>query len=423
MKKWCIFILIVFGCLIMGCSKNLKELNFKETNSFKTLNNVSYPDQEYLSYYDINKDIESSDFIYLQEFANKTSKKLFVDNSNYIYSPISLYMALGMLAQGADGDTLKEISTLLLGSNEKDLISINNDMKNIYNHNYYSNDDGMSRMANSIWINNNFNVKEEFLKDLQDNYYAEAYHTNFDDQGKENIVKWINHYTEDLLKIKKENYQIDDSTALMLINTVYFDNKWKEEFKSKNNYTDIFYSLEEMNVEYMKHTTHSTYYDFKSCEVFYDYFKNNNRIKFIFPKETSSVSECLNNDMIGKVLDYKEGVNVELTLSIPKFKTNSSYLLNDMLKDLGLNSIFNEGANFSRISDKDLLVTFVKQDAGIILNEEGVKAAAVTGIGMAESAAPGDHITIVLNRPFIYVITDSHDVPLFVGVVNKPVYQ
>ena len=150
---------------------------------------------------------------------------------------------------------------------------------------------------------------------------------------------------------------------------------------------------------------------------------NNNCIKFIFPKETSSVTECLNKDYIGKILNYEDGVNVELTLSIPKFKTNSSYMLNDMLSNLGLGSMFNDGANFSKISDKELLVSFVKQDAGIILNEEGVKAAAVTGIGMVESAAPGEHITIVLNRPFIYVITDSHNVPLFVGVVNNPVYQ
>lgn len=422
MKKWLISLLILFVCLITGCNNNLKELNFKQSKNFQTLNDVLYPDTELVSYYNIDKNIVASDFNYLQEFSNITSKQLFVDEENYIYSPMSLYMALGMLAQGADGITLDNILTLLKGSSDKSLDDINKDMANIYNHNYYANKDGMARLANSVWINKEFKIKEDFISKLEKNYFAEAYHTNFDDEGKENIVKWINHYTEDLLKIKKDNYPIDQSTALMLINTVYFDNKWKEEFKEKNNYYDDFFGTTTSNVEYMKHTTSSTYYEYNDCEIFYDYFKNNNRIKFIFPKETSSVNECLNKDYLSKILDYKEGVNVELTLSIPKFKTNSSYILNDMLSNLGLDSIFNEGANFSKISDKDLLVTFVKQDAGIILNEDGVKAAAVTGIGMAESAAPGDHITIVLNRPFIYVITDSHDVPLFVGVVNNPIY-
>lgn len=423
MKKWLIVMMLLFTFLLTGCTKKIKELDFKQTKNFQTLNEVTYPDQQYLSYYDIDGGIVASDFNYLQKFANDTSKLLFVNSENYIYSPMSLYMALGMLAQGAEGQTLDELLLLLQGNTIKTLDDINIDMNNIYNHNYYSNKDGMARMANSIWINKTFSVKNDFLEDLRTNYYAEVYHTNFNDEGKENIAEWINHYTENLLNIKKDNYPISENTALMLINTVYFDNKWEEEFKTKDNFFDSFYGDNITNVEYMKHTNGSTYFEYENCEIFYDYFKNNNCIKFIFPKENSSVEECLNSDMIGKILNYEDGVNVELTLSIPKFKTNSSYTLNDVLSNLGLNSIFNDGANFSKISNNDLYVSFVKQDAGIILNEEGVKAAAVTGIGMVESAAPGENISIILNRPFIYVITDSHNVPLFVGVVNNPTYK
>ena len=421
MKKWLIIVLFSFIFLLSGCSKNISNIKFKNSKSFKNLNEVEYPDTEYLAYTQIDKSIKHNQYNYLNSFASITAKELFVSKQNYIYSPISLYMALGMLAQGADGQTLDQILTLLQSGTDKTLDDINNDLKNIYTRNYYSNDKGMIQMANSIWINNNFEVKQGFLDDLSTNYFAKAYNTNFDEQGKQNIVDWINHYTKDLLKIKKDNYIIDESTALLLLNTIYFDNKWEEEFKSKNNYKDIFYTEQEIEVEYMKHTVSSMYYEGDTYEIFYDYFKNSNKIKFIFPKENSSIDECLEKNIVEKELDHTTGlINVELTLSLPKFETKSSYLLNDVLSNLGVDLIFDESANFSKISDKDLLVTFVKQDAGIILNEEGVKAAAVTGIGMAESAAPGDLITRVLNRPFIYVIQDNNNVPLFVGIIYNP---
>lgn len=419
-KKYFIVYLLLFLLILTGCTKGNESINFKQTDNFKTLNDVEVVDKDYLSYLEANNELTSLQTASLNEFTNVTSKELFKEEINYIYSPISLYMALSMLAQGADNDTLNEILSLLQGSSNDTLDEINNTMQLVFNHNSYSNKLGLAQMANSIWIRKGFPVKDEFVNKLSDYYYANAYQTNFDDDAKQNIVDWINHYTRNLLDYKKDSLIINPDIVMLLINTIYFDNKWKEEFDKANNYEDLFYGTVEKNVEYMRHTISSFYKEMDNCEVFYDYFNNQNKIKFIFPKEESSVFECLNSDVL---LDSKNDLYLQcsIDLSIPKFEVKSSYDLNEPLQRLGLNSMFTYLADFSKISDEDIYVSYVRQDAGIILSEEGVKAAAVTIIGNeCTSAGPEElFLRIRLDRPFIYVIYDEYNVPLFVGVINR----
>ena len=424
MKKWFLLVLFIFIFLFTGCSNSMDEKRFNDTKNFKTLNEVTFPTKDFKNYNYNDFDQETRNLAYLNNFMNITSKELFIEEENYIYSPISLYMALSMLVQGANGQTKEELLNLLKGDTNITLETVNKHNKAIYNHNHYKNNKGQLKIANSIWIKNDFSVKEQFLNNLSENYYANAYSTNFDDEGKQNIADWINHYTNDLLNIKKDNYPITNDTVLMLINTIYFNNKWQEEFNKSNNYKDTFYGEKETNVEYMKHVYETTYYETEKYEAFYDYFENKNKIKYIFPKENSSVLECLNDNVLYDEQSEKNSIYVEMTLSVPKFKTTSKYKLNDTLKKLGLNNMFDKKqADFSNISDEELYVSFVQQDAGIILSEEGVKATAVTSIGINKESAIEPVVTvkeIILNRPFIYVISDAYGVPLFVGVVSNP---
>ena len=159
MKKFIIISLLLLVVLFTGCANTFDDQGFKDSKNFKTLNDVVYPEKEYLSYSKIDNSIRYNDFEYLNNFMNVTTKELFTKHDNYIYSPISLYMALGMLVQGADEGTQKEILTLLQGNTDYSLETINKYNQAIYNHNYYKNDKGLTKMANSIWIKKGFEVK------------------------------------------------------------------------------------------------------------------------------------------------------------------------------------------------------------------------------------------------------------------------
>lgn len=406
MKKYLIILIAFLTLTLSACAENeFSEISFEDTKNFKTLGKVIYPNKEYIYG-------EPFDVTNINQFSNKVISLLFTGEENYVFSPISLYMALSMLSEGASGESLEEMKALL---GENDLEKLSEQMKKVYEHNYYYNDYGSLRMANSIWINNDFSVKDAFIKKVQDKYYCESYHTSFDNEGKENIIKWINNYTNDLLKLTKDNYQINDNLLMLLLNTIYFDNKWETEFKKKDTYEDTFNT--NLTATYMKHKVDSYYYSGTNYEIITDSFKNDNKIKFILPNEGVDVKECLTYDVL-----FKENKlsRINVNLSIPKFNYKNSYNLSEVLQSLGLNKMFLSSSDFSNIANESLFISEIKQDVAIELSEQGVKAAAVTSIGVKNSLGPEESVNIILNRPFIYIIYDNLNVPLFIGIIQNP---
>ena len=137
---------------------------------------------------------------------------------------------------------------------------------------------------------------------------------------------------------------------------------------------------------------------------------------YILPR--NSIKEVLDSNIFELI---NKGNTGKINLTVPKFDVKSSFDLIEALKNLGVNEIFNQNTkDIKSIKGTDVFVSTIKQDARIVLDEEGTKAAAVTIIGAKnESVEPDITINFKLDRPFIYVILDSKDVPLFIGTINK----
>ena len=98
--------------------------------------------------------------------------------------------------------------------------------------------------------------------------------------------------------------------------------------------------------------------------------------------------------------------------------------LNDPLKALGMKTAFADNADFSGIASEPLCISQVKQKSYVAVNEEGTEAAAVTTVTMSANAVrmpPPDLFTMILDRPFFFVISDvGTGSILFMGIVNDP---
>jgi serpin B len=83
---------------------------------------------------------------------------------------------------------------------------------------------------------------------------------------------------------------------------------------------------------------------------------------------------------------------------------------------------FTDAADFRPMSPTDpLQVSDVLHDAFVAVDEDGTEAAAATAVVMGESSARLTDHTLVLDRPFLFVIHDTaHGTPLFVGRVADP---
>ena len=403
MKKITFILLIGIALFtLVGCKSSFKDVKLKETANFKYINHISTPS--------IEKEYKSLDGEFISnynDFAYRALGSIYRDKDNNLYSPASLYMSLSMLLEGADGNSYDQIQNVL-GSTSY-IKTIN---KNLYANNYYQNDKGEARMANSYWINIDANIKEDYINTLNDNYYAEGFKTIFDDTAKSNMAKWINSKTKDLLNVKKEDFNNLEDMELCVINTIYFDNKWDKEFKASDNKVDKFYTDEEINCTYMYHEISSFYYVDESYSAVSDNFYNGNSITYILPNEEVDIKDIINNINFRKIEGYNHN-SYNVKLYVPKFKYNVKLDLEPILGSMGIVDIFSTtDANLSKISDDYLYISEITQGAGIEFSEEGVKATAIE--------IPTNTIIFKLNRPFIYYISDSNGCILFMGTINNP---
>lgn len=412
MKKFFQFsLLILLGMVMMSCKKRetieLKNLQFKDNDNFSTLSQVNYPSLNY----EVGS-IDNDMIAEINHFSYKLIKKIFTVQDNQLFAPLSLYMALSMLVEGTSSTTSAELENLLGQKREK----LTKQLKLIYENNYYSNQNGRVYLANSLWLKKGLKINSEYLNFIKDNFYAQSYEIDFTKRKeKDKIIKWINYYTENVLKLDRNNYQIEDNLALLLLNTIYFDNKWLIAYDKEKTVEDTFY-LDKNNtkmVEYMNHQISTLYKKTSEYVVVMDYFENNNTITYIMP--TIPFDKLCSKDFTSFTNDLVMG---EVNLSVPKFDYSKEYNLNEALKSLGVRKIF-EKDSLNKIGE-NLSVNYIKQNVGIKLSESGAKAAAVTSIGIMKSSLVVDPITIKLDRPFLYLIKDTNNVLLFVGILNYP---
>jgi serine protease inhibitor len=329
---------------------------------------------------------------------------------NYLISPYSVEIALNMLKEGADGNTLKEI---------EDLVG-NREINNITSKKV--------SVANAIFIRNNFKdfISSNYINTLKNNYDSEVLFDEF--KTPKVINDWVKVHTNGMIEKIIDSFDGDVGLA----NAVAIDVKWMHEFEcNKTRSEEWTVGSKKTNVEMM----HNTYtYNAK-------YFKNateegviipyDNDLEFIgiLPKgDLKTYIDNLTKEGIDNIINNSNEVSEdkELVLALPRF--SYKYDLKafiEVLKSMGVKDAFSSNdANFSRMADSILLyVTKAIHKTNIELNEVGTKAAAVTYFELSKNAMPmqKETIEITFNRPFLYIIRNNkNNEMVFVGTVYEP---
>ena len=345
---------------------------------------------------------------------------------NTMISPMSISLALGMLYNGTDGDTKKQMEGMLhkSGLTPDDI-----------NQNYKDLVDGLSShdpkvelaISNAIFYRNSFNVKNNFITTNQNYYQAEVAGLDFS-KTTETLNKvngWVNTNTKG--KIEKIIEKVNPEDIMYILNAIYFNGEWQYRFDPKET-TDIPFTKADnqvVRVPTMSIENPFNYYSHQSFQMLeIPYGSGKYSMLILLPssgKTTNDVISLLNpeniTDWLSKMNEQKKKVY------LPKFEFKFDQSLVDVLKALGMTDAFNEAkANLTGISDvAQLVVSEVMHKSYIKVDERGTEAAAVTGITIGVTSIGPDN-SFRVDHPFVFAIREKDTKAiLFIGKVIDPI--
>ena len=340
---------------------------------------------------------------------------------NICLSPMSAQFAMSMVAGGAEGKTKKEIcDAMQLGDSAN--INSRRLLDDIATKTIW-NEHGDVRIANSIWIKEGFDVKQEFIDTNKEFFDALVESAEFNQETVKRVNDWCNENTNG--KIPTIIDRFTDSDRMLLINALYLKAAWSKPFREENTTKQIFTTEkgEEIEVPTMAIRSNEPFYSDDMVSMVSKRLQGGYSMLFILPGEGVKCDEAA--EYVAKDFDtlLKNMEVCNVFLSLPKFTTDFSVSLKPILANLGITRAFGSKAQFGGISDEALFISDVVQKTYINVNEKGTEAAAVTvAVAGALSMRPPKTEVITFDRPFIYaIVKDNGNRVLFAGKVGNPI--
>ncbi|XP_052586095.1 neuroserpin [Peromyscus californicus insignis] len=339
------------------------------------------------------------------------------EDENILFSPLSIALAMGVMELGAQGSTLKEIrhSMGYDGLKNGEEFSFLKDFSNMVSA---EESQYVMKIANSLFVQNGFHINDEFLQMMKKYFNAEVNHVDFSQNVAvaNYINKWVENYTNSLLKDLVSPRDFDSVTHLALINAVYFKGNWKSQFRPENTRTFSFTKDDESEVQIpMMYQQGEFYYGefsdgsneaggiYQVLEIPYE--GDETSMMLVLSRQEvplATLEPLLKAQLIEEWTNSVKKQKVEVYL--PRFTVEQEIDLKDTFKALGVTEIFNKDANLTAMSDKkELFLSKIVHKSFIEVNEEGSEAAAASGM-IAISRMAVLYPQVIVDHPFLFLI-------------------
>ncbi len=356
--------------------------------------------------------------ICVNDFLLEIFKK--IEAENVVYSPASLLFALGLLSLGADKETKIKLQEVF-GAKIEDLSS---SLSQTLDSVTKIEEPTILKIGNSIWIDKQYKIKKSYLQKVVDYYDADIYSgiISSDELLKE-VNSWVERNTNGLIKkLHEENYQVN--VKAVLINTLYFKANWMMPFKKSNTRKKLFKinSKETVETDFMNMSEYLTYYEDENCQAtILPYCDDRIEMLLIKPKKgLENLVSKIDDEFINKVSKTEKYQDIQL--AVPKFNIDFTANFKALLAQMPLSIIFEDSADFTKISNDPLIVSDILQKVKIIVDESGTEAAAVTEIMLMKAMLnPVKYLNLTFDKPFVYIIRDKEtNAILIIGTLNNP---
>ncbi|MBE9136751.1 serpin family protein [Nodosilinea sp. LEGE 07088] len=346
---------------------------------------------------------------------------------NVLVSPTSVALALALVYNGAGGETQAAIADALQ-IRGLDLDQINQGNQAITQHLAQLDSEVALEIANSLWINEQLPVRDDYIERMQVAYAAEVAALDFGlPAASDRINAWVKEHTRDRIPTIVEQLPADQ--LLVLANAVYFKGAWSEAFDPDRT-RDRPFTL--ANGDTIEHPLMAQDDDYLYVET--DQFQavslpyGNESLSFevILPApdtDLATVATQLDAETWQGWMNQMRSRPGEVQL--PKFQFEYEANLIPTLDAMGMGIAFEAGqADFSGLTPLDAFINQVRHKTFIEVNETGTEAAASTAIGIMPTSIqmpPEPPFQMVVDRPFLAAIRDRQTgTLLFVGAIVDP---
>lgn len=352
-------------------------------------------------------------------------------DQNLIVSPTSVSLALGMLVNGAKGETKEELLKALRASG-KSVQALNDENAALALALQKTDSDTTVSVANAIWLNEEQaeQINPNYTDTLKKDYLANAEKIPFDDTGKDKINNWVSDKTKG--KIPTLISQLDKRRFAYLINAIYFHSKWQRAFEAKLTRPEPFHLLSgKTDQAPMMHQLGKYAYlkaaGYEAIEL--PYKGDEYALVIVLPNKEKNLDALIEQLSSDEIAQWDQHFSMKsCDLALPKFKFEKKFGLIEPLKQMGIRQVFDEHhSDLTKMvkNNNNAYVSEAFQKAMFELDEEGTTAAAATAIGITLTTSvqqPKLPIPFKADRPFMFVLRHKPSgTNLFMGTVYNPI--
>lgn len=406
---------MMMGLASCGTTKNADNSKKNQQDDLVASREDGLMDDNYLILSDAQRDIIENN--------NAFALNLFSQMKGFdskVVSPMSVSYLMGMLANGADGQTRQEIMKAI-GCEKVSLKDLNEFYQMMIARANHFDKATTINIADYIALNRQYQLKDGFASTMKNYYQAGIESLDFSKASTlKRINRWCSDHTDGM--IPKIIEQVDADAVSYIMNAIYFNGTWTDKFDTRQTKLENFqgYTRDIKKTQMMHRNGKYQYMDNADfAAVNLPYGNGSYSMTVILPNRGKSIDEVMAGLEAKKVSELGRSMDeCVVDLKLPRFTISQETSLNDIISKLGAPTMFTSGADFSNFASGNLSISKMLQKAKIEVSEEGTKASAVTMAMVAMMALRPEprKVEFHANRPFIYMITEqSTGAILFMG--------
>lgn len=406
---------MMMGLASCGTTKNADNSKNNQQDDLVASREDGLMDDNYLILSDAQRDIIENN--------NAFALNLFSQMKGFdskVVSPMSVSYLMGMLANGADGQTRQEIMKAI-GCEKVSLKDLNEFYQMMIARANHFDKATTINIADYIALNRQYQLKDGFASTMKNYYQAGIESLDFSKASTlKRINRWCSDHTDGM--IPKIIEQVDADAVSYIMNAIYFNGTWTDKFDTRQTKLENFqgYTRDIKKTQMMHRNGKYQYMDNADfAAVNLPYGNGSYSMTVILPNRGKSIDEVMAGLDAKKVSELGRSMDeCVVDLKLPRFTISQETSLNDIISKLGAPTMFTSGADFSNFASGNLSISKMLQKAKIEVSEEGTKASAVTMAMVAMMALRPEprKVEFHANRPFIYMITEqSTGAILFMG--------